>query len=124
MLFFNFNKVASCFLIVCVLFFGVYYHLEDPVKALEKIFPVVKDTLHFNGKILDVETPIMYLLEERELYDDPTSWWIASPSCILKMAKRIGFYGELVDKLYTDPRESNMLKKISSGTFKFYKNPK
>ena len=86
------------------LFFGVYYHLENPVLAFQKIFPKINDSLFLSGHIIESEEPIMYLQsttnEKRRqevLKDAPGSFspqlprWIASSECLLRIGEGIGF---------------------------------
>ena len=86
------------------LFFGVYYHLENPVLAFQKIFPKINDSLFLSGHIIESEEPIMYLQsttnEKRRLEilkDAPGSFspqlprWIASSECLLRIGEGIGF---------------------------------
>jgi len=86
------------------LLFGVYYHLENPVLAFQKIFPKINDSLFLSGHIIESEEPIMYLQstinEKRRqevLKDAPGSFspqlprWIASSECLLRIGEGIGF---------------------------------
>ena len=86
------------------LLFGVYYHLENPVLAFQKIFPKINDSLFLSGHIIESEEPIMYLQsttnEKRRqeiLKDTPAQFspqlpkWIASSECLLRIGKGIGF---------------------------------
>ena len=83
------------------LLFGVYYHLENPVLAFQKIFPKINDSLFLSGHIIESEEPIMYL-EPRmgdtkshvELLHHPEEdlpRWIASSECLLRIGEGIGF---------------------------------
>jgi tRNA (mo5U34)-methyltransferase len=75
-----------------VMFLGVYYHLSNPILALEKIFKFVTDHVIFSGPILNTDDPLMAYYDPFELHpNDDSNWWVASPSCILQSAKRIGF---------------------------------
>ena len=75
-----------------VLFLGVYYHLSNPILALEKIFKFVTDHVIFSGPILNSDDPLMAYYGPLELHpNDDSNWWVASPSCIIQCAKRIGF---------------------------------
>ncbi len=78
-----------------VLFFGVLYHLKDPLRALEVL---AKRT----GRLLILEShyirtlgdePIMRFYPGTELYNDPTSWWGPNLPCILDMLRVAGFAG-------------------------------
>jgi len=96
-----------------VLFFGVYYHLDSPVKAFQKIYPKVKESVFVSGQILNDPNPIMYFYDEDETRD-PTNWWIASPSCIQKIGKRMGFKNSVfVDSIYKKKQDKTPQPKIN-----------
>ena len=81
-----------------VLFLGVYYHLSNPILALEKIFKFVTDHVIFSGPILNSDDPLMAYYGPLELHpNDDSNWWVASPSCIIQCAKRIGFTSAYYD---------------------------
>ena len=126
------------------LFFGVYYHLENPVLAFQKIFPKINDSLFLSGHIIESEEPIMYLQsttnEKRRqeiLKDAPGSFlpqlprWIASSECLLRIGEGIGFKKcVLLDTLdildgsthYVTNSDTNDLShKSKIGLFKFSK---
>ena len=112
-----------------VLLFGVYYHLENPLLALQKIFQKTNNTLFLSGHIIDTEEPLMCYYDEYEMHPyDPSNWWVASPSCILGMAKRIGFkncemLGEMKDeKPFLPHKIQNSIRDLTKvGTFKLSK---
>ena len=88
-----------------VLFFGVYYHLENLISALKKIYSVVNDSILLAGHILESENPIMYYYDTSQTRDNP-NWFspiVASPQCLINIAKGIcGFKNaELVDTMCT-----------------------
>jgi len=88
-----------------VLFFGVYYHLENLIYALKKIYSVVNGSIFLAGHILESENPIMYYYDTSQTRDNP-NWFspiVASPQCLINIAKGIcGFKNaELVDTMYT-----------------------
>ena len=82
-----------------VLFFGIYYHLQDLTSALKKIYSVVNESVFLAGHILDSEDPIMYYYD----LSDPNSFCqiVASPQCLINIAKNIcGFKSaKLVDTI-------------------------
>ena len=123
------------------LLFGVYYHLENPVLAFQKIFPKINDSLFLSGHIIESEEPIMYL-EPRmgdtkshvELLHHPEEdlpRWIASSECLLRIGERIGFKKcVLLDTLdmkfdsyssATNSAMKDLLSKSKIGLFKFSK---
>ncbi len=68
------------------LLFGVYYHLENPVLAFQKIFPKINDSLFLSGHIIESKDPIMYLNDSK-----PHGGWFASSECLLQIGEKIGF---------------------------------
>lgn len=112
-----------------VLLFGVYYHLENPVLALQKIASKVNDTLFLAGHIIDHPEPLMCYYDEYEMHkNDPTNWWVASPSCIIRIAKRLGFYNStllderyLTHQLQSAESKSGIRKMEKVGTFQLSK---
>ncbi|MCV0373519.1 MAG: DUF1698 domain-containing protein [Nitrosarchaeum sp.] len=98
-----------------VLCFGVYYHLPDVVLALQKIHAKTKKKSFLSGPILSSNSSIMCLYDEYELHPlDHTNWWVASPSCIKKIAKRVGFTKcELIDAI---PMEQKFIKSDNPDT--------
>ena len=86
-----------------VLFFGVYYHLENLISTLKKLYTVVNDSVFLAGHILESENPIMYYYNTSEIKDNP-DWFspiVASSQCLINIASGIcGFKNvELVDTL-------------------------
>lgn len=78
------------------LFFGVYYHLENPVLALEKIFPKINDSLFLSGHIVETGEPKMYEnLSYWGWFSDinrkQSPRWIASSEYLLRIGEKIGF---------------------------------
>lgn len=90
----NLNEVFDI-----VIYFDVYYHLEDPILAFRKIFAKVRHTLLFCGYIIDdhfiqsdLNKPLMYMFEPFELNpNDSTNVWGATTSCLVRMMKLVGF---------------------------------
>ena len=108
------------------LFFGVYYHLENPVLAFQKIFPKINESLFLSGHIIESKDPIMYLNDNK-----PHGGWFASSECLLQIGEKIGFKKcVLLDTLdmnfdiysrTTDPDMKDLLNKSKIGLFKFSK---
>jgi len=110
-----------------ILMFGVYYHLENVILALQNIFPKVSDALYLSGHILETNEPLLYYYDTSTF--DPNGWSkiIASSQCLINMGKTIGFKNvELLDTknlgktkkfshmIFNEPRDI-------VGTFKFSK---
>ena len=109
--------------------FGLYYHLPDPVQSLRYLESITKETLYLAGPISNETEPVMYYYKPNELYSgDDSNWWIASPSCLIDIAKRIGFKkAELLDERpaehWTIPLRDKKSKRTINkyGIFKFSK---
>ena len=75
-----------------VLFFGVLYHLRDPLLALAQVRSVVK-----NDGVVLLETAYAYQEERsvmifhggsrKRFYNDPTTWWLPSEPALLEMCE-------------------------------------
>lgn len=70
-----------------ILFLGVYYHLTNPLLAMQNLFKVSKELVIFEGEILETNRNIGYVLEEGE----PGGKFLFSPSFIDRYAKMVGF---------------------------------
>ena len=96
-----------------VLCFGVYYHLPDLVSAFQKLYSKTNKKLLLSGHILYSDSSIACLYDEYEMHPkDRTNWWVASPTCIKKIAKRVGFADcQLIDIF---PMQNKFLKTKNS----------
>lgn len=76
-----------------VLFAGVLYHLRNPFLAIERLAPVVRETMILETHLdaLDVPKPAMIFYPTNELNNDPSNWWGPNPDCIEAMLKDVGF---------------------------------
>lgn len=98
-----------------VFFFGVLYHLRNPLLALDKIHNVCREyTLvethvldqYFvhQGKIIPLETlnpslkdsPLMQFYPKNELNDDWSNWWAPNIECLRLMLDTSGFRAEFM----------------------------
>jgi len=105
-----------------VLFFGLYYHLPNPVEILQKLYDKVNESIILAGPIIDCEEPMMYYYDPFELHsEDDSNWWVASSSCLLKIAKRIGFkqVSLLNEKILGNPDSILRNKKTKRFVYKF-----
>ena len=109
------------------LFFGVYYHLENPVLAFQKIFPKINDSLFLSGHIIESKDPIMYLNRDHKTAQ---VGWFASSECLLQIGEKIGFkkcvlldtLDILKGNIYATKKDTNdLLYKSKIGLFKFSK---
>jgi tRNA (mo5U34)-methyltransferase len=76
-----------------VLFLGVLYHSEDPLRYLRNVASVCTDTLivetHVDG--LDDERPIMVFYPGNSLNNDPSNFWGPNRQCVEAMLREVGF---------------------------------
>lgn len=76
-----------------VIFSGVFYHLKNPLEALERIAPIAREVMIVETH-LDAESypgPAMVFYPGVELAGDPTNWWGPNPACVMEMLKLCGF---------------------------------
>ena len=110
-----------------ILLFGVYYHLDNLITAIQKLFTKVNDALYLTGHILDTDQPLLYYYGTSKYDPNGFSRVIASPQCLINIGKTMGFKTvELLDTLdlgkskkyphmiFSEPR-------LKVGTFKFSK---
>lgn len=93
---YDLDEVAQKFDLV--LFYDVFYHLENPMLALRKLFPKVKDTLLLSTCIIDKDSPSMYFFEPGEMAGEMerhphANFWSPTISCVEKMLNVVGFKG-------------------------------
>jgi tRNA (mo5U34)-methyltransferase len=76
-----------------VLFLGVFYHLVDPIRALQNLaaltreVAVVETHLDLHG----LERPAMVFYPGTELNNDPTNWWGPNRQCVEALLRLVGF---------------------------------
>lgn len=114
-----------------VLFFGVYYHLANPVDAIQKIFTKTNERAFLAGHIVDAKEPLMCYYDKYEMHpNDASNWWAASPSCLVQIAKRVGFSdARLIDRIYqkemlnfqTEEAKNSIRRLGHIGVFQFIK---
>jgi tRNA (mo5U34)-methyltransferase len=75
-----------------VFFFGVYYHLRNPVLALDRLSAVTRERLLIESAVGGAEDQsTARFCEEDECHNDPTVWWIPSVECLVRTARAAGF---------------------------------
>lgn len=95
-----------------VLFLGVLYHLEDPLRALRRVRQATRETLYLETHIVDIrlpalppfgteQPPIAVFYPRDELAGDRSNWWGPNLACLLSMVEVAGF--ENIDVLSTSP---------------------
>jgi hypothetical protein len=106
-----------CGLFDIVFFFGVYYHLKNPILALERIAGVTKEWALVESQIMVPPPPaaaeqgglwsrfrkqeatpaplpagpVNYFFEHDEFNRDPTNWWVPNIPCLLQTVRAAGF---------------------------------
>jgi len=76
-----------------ILFFGVYYHLQNPLLALEKLYKITRKSLIVEGHFVDYgDKPLMVFYPDGELAGDYSNWWGPNEHCLLDMLKVVGFH--------------------------------
>jgi tRNA (mo5U34)-methyltransferase len=76
-----------------VLFLGVFYHLEDPLRVMRRVRDVTGGVLliETHQDALDQARPMMVFYPGRTLNDDATNWWGPNLALMLTMLIEIGF---------------------------------
>jgi len=76
-----------------VFFFGVLYHLRDPLAALERVAAVTGSMLLLETKVdlLDESVPAMAFYPGSELNNDPTNWWAPNVPGLTALLHQAGF---------------------------------
>jgi SAM-dependent methyltransferase len=78
-----------------VFFFGVYYHLKNPILALERIASVTRGYALIESEIVDIQYTngegVSHFCEFDERNNDSTNWWVPNIPCLLQTARASGF---------------------------------
>ena len=84
-----------------VFFLGVYYHLKNPILALERIAGLTRERLIVESEIIPVQPHsvnsqasgegISRFYEGDELAADPSNWWVPNVPCLLQTIRAAGF---------------------------------
>jgi tRNA (mo5U34)-methyltransferase len=78
-----------------VFFFGVYYHLKNPLLALERIASVTREYAIIESHIEDLQCAggngFSRFYEFNELNNDPSNWWGPNINCLLQTTRAAGF---------------------------------
>lgn len=76
-----------------VLFLGVFYHLIDPIGAIQSLSKIAK-----KGLIVETQMalnflpwPAMRFYPATELLNDPTNWWAPNRACVTGLLQASGF---------------------------------
>lgn len=76
-----------------VFFLGVFYHLRNPLRALECVANVTKEMLILETFVDELKNPrpTMAYYPGTDANPDPTSWWGPNVQCVEAMLKTVGF---------------------------------
>ena len=79
-----------------VLFAGVFYHLRDPIEALQRLAPLARETFILESRLCGVmgqltAKPLMRFYPDKELDGDPSNWWAPNPACMMALMRDAGF---------------------------------
>jgi tRNA (mo5U34)-methyltransferase len=76
-----------------VLFLGVFYHLVDPIRALQNLAALTKEVavIETHLDLRGLERPAMVFYPGAELNKDPTNWWGPNRQCMEALLKLVGF---------------------------------
>jgi tRNA (mo5U34)-methyltransferase len=79
-----------------VFFMGVYYHLKNPILALERIASVTREMAIIESQVTDLmlfqdEAISRFYEPEKLLLGDPTNWWTPNVPCLMQTVRAAGF---------------------------------
>ena len=97
-----------------VFFLGVYYHLKNPILALEHIAGLTRERLIVESEITPAPPysansqtageGISRFYEGDELAADPSNWWVPNVPCLLQTIRAAGFPRAELATCYVPPR--------------------
>ncbi|HUT33827.1 MAG TPA: hypothetical protein VNE39_10120 [Planctomycetota bacterium] len=76
------------------LFLGVFYHLRNPLLALDMLAAVTRELIIVESHVTraeDEDVPLMRFYQGAELDGDPTNWWGPNLLCLAQMVRSAGF---------------------------------
>ena len=80
------------------LFFGILYHLKNPFYALETLAERARYCLlstkvarYTTGGLPIADVPLAYLVDDYELNNDSTNFWIFTEACLRRLLARSGW---------------------------------
>ncbi|HTU45274.1 MAG TPA: DUF1698 domain-containing protein [Bryobacteraceae bacterium] len=76
-----------------VLFLGVLYHAQDPMRYLRNVASICRDLVVLETHIdaLDYPRPSAVFYPGDTLNNDPTNFWGPNPACVESMLLEVGF---------------------------------
>lgn len=89
-----------------VAFAGVYYHLQNPVQALQEAWDVADTALLIEGQIIPGDKPIAeFILGEYN--GDGSNWWFPTIPCLLDWCRTLDGVAKIEDITPLEFRERN-----------------
>jgi len=76
-----------------VLFLGVFYHLQNPLAALQQVAALAREVLivETHTDALEIRRPAMIMYPGTELDGDISNCWGPNPTCMVALLKQCGF---------------------------------
>jgi len=78
-----------------VFFFGVYYHLKNPLLALERVASVTRELAIIESEVMGSRRlegkSLSRFCEFGELNDDTSNWWVPDVPCLVRTVRAAGF---------------------------------
>jgi tRNA (mo5U34)-methyltransferase len=78
-----------------VLFLGVIYHLEEPLRALRRLRQVTRGVAVIESEAVRLpgrrRLPLWQFVDAAQLHDDPTIWWVPTAEGLRAMCLAAGF---------------------------------
>ena len=77
-----------------VLFLGVIYHLEDPLRAMRRLASVTTEVAVIESEAAEfagVDAALCQFFAGSELNDDPTNWWVPNLRALSDLCLAAGF---------------------------------
>jgi tRNA (mo5U34)-methyltransferase len=78
-----------------VLFLGVIYHLEEPLRALRRLRQVTRGVAVIESEAVALRDregpPLWQFVDAAQMHDDPTIWWVPTAEGLRAMCFAAGF---------------------------------
>ena len=77
-----------------VLFLGVIYHLEEPLRALRRLRQVTRGVAAIESEAVVLRGrrgPLWQFVDAAQMHDDPTIWWVPTAEGLRAMCFAAGF---------------------------------
>jgi tRNA (mo5U34)-methyltransferase len=78
-----------------VLFLGVIYHLEEPLRALRRLRQVTRGVAVIESEAVVLQDrdgpPLWQFVDAAQMHDDPTIWWVPTAQGLRAMCFAAGF---------------------------------